>query len=227
MEDLFHVDRRTTLTWLSSALAGAGVTLLPSPSFAADAQPTAAQPAAPGAPVGGYGNDPDLMNPSAPWPKTMSQQQLQISGALADLILPPTATSPAPSAVGIPDFVDEWVSAPYPDQRRDRALIMPGLLWLDTEAQRRWRNSFTQTTPANKRQLLVEIAAPPTTADQAAAMRYGFFRRFRTIAVGAYFSLERNFAELGYVGNNPLETFPSATPEELAHINGTIARLGL
>lgn len=47
--------------------------------------------------------------------------------ALADVLLPADAHGPAPSAVGIADFFDEWLSAPYPIQQADRALIVPAL----------------------------------------------------------------------------------------------------
>jgi hypothetical protein len=48
--------------------------------------------------------------------------------------LPADANSPAASAVGVPAFIDEWVSAPYPDQQQHRGVIRGGLAWLNTEA---------------------------------------------------------------------------------------------
>ena len=221
MEKLFRVDRRTTLAWFSgAALAGVSLSLAPSVAGAQDAGGSQVAP-------GGYGMDPDLQHPSTPWPRTMSARQLQLTAALADLILPPTATAPAPSAVGIPDFVDEWVSAPYPDQQRDRALVLPGLLWLDTEAGARWGKPFTDLAVDRRLKLLTALAMPPASADPAAAARYGFFRRFRSIAVGAYYSLERNFAEIGYIGNVPLQAFPPPTEQEIAFIDKAITELGL
>jgi len=221
MEDLMRIDRRTTLTWLSGAIAGAQLALLPYASSAATSDTGAIA-----ASTKGYGNDPDMLNPAL-WAKTMSAQQLRLSAVLADLILPPTVTAPAPSAVGIPDFIDEWVSAPYPDQQRDRGLILPGLAWVDAEAAKRWGKPFTNVPHDQQLQLLTELATPPTTADPAAAARYGFFFRFRSITGGAYYSLEQNFEEIGYIGNKPLETFPPPTAEELAFINNAITKLGL
>ena len=221
MENLFRVDRRTTLRWFSgAALGGASLSLLPSAVGAQDAGegPIVAS---------GYGLDPDLQHPSAPWPRTMSARQLQLAAVLADLILPATATAPAPSAVGIPDFVDEWVSAPYPDQRRDRALILPGLLWLDAEANRRWGRAFTDDVDDRQLALLAILATPPASADPESGARYGFFRRFRSVAVGAYYSLERNFPEIGYFGNAPQEAFPPPTEQEIAFIDKAITKLGL
>lgn len=222
MEEIVRIDRRTTLAWFGAAIASTTVSLR---SASANAASQVTPIPVPGAK--GYGNDPDLQNPSAPWSKAMTPRQLQLSAALADLLLPPVGDAPAPSAVGIPDFVDEWVSAPYPDQQRDRGLILPGLLWLDTEATTRWSGSFTDVSQEKRIKLLSEISTAPTGKDAGAALRYGFFRRFRTVAVGAYYSLERNFAEIGYVGNTPLESFPPPTVEERVHIEAAIARLGI
>ena len=60
----------------------------------------------------GYGTDPDLHHPTVPWPSTLTPHQLQLTTVLADLILPGMPGSPAPSVLGISDFVAEWVSAP-------------------------------------------------------------------------------------------------------------------
>lgn len=217
----FRIDRRTTLAWLGSAVAAINVTL---PSVSSAAEGRARAPVATKAT--GYGNDPDLRHPTVPWPKTLSARQLELCGVLADMILPPTATAPAPSAVGIPDFVDEWVSAPYPDQQRDRGLVLSGLIWLESEA-RRWGKSFTDISDEQRLQLLTEVSTPPAQSDGAAAIRYGFFRRFRTISVGAYYSLEQNFEEIGYVGNKALPAFPPPTEAETHLINEAIAKLGL
>jgi hypothetical protein len=218
----FRISRRTTLAWLGSAVAAVNITL---PSMASAAVAGAEPPG--DAKPKGYGNDPDLMHPTVPWPKTMSTRQLELSGVLADMILPPTATAPAPSAVGIPDFVDEWISAPYPDHQRDRGLVLSGLMWLDSEAGKRWGKSFTDVSGEQRLQLLTEVSTPPAQGEGAAAIRYGFFRRFRTISVGAYYSLERNFEEIGYVGNKALKAFPPPTETEIHLINEAIAKLGL
>jgi len=183
------------------------------------------------APAGarGYGRDPNLLNPTVPWPRTMTKRQLTQVATLADLILPPTATAPAPSAVGIHDFVDEWISAPYPDQRKDRALILPGLKWLDTQSKTRWRKLFVVLSPEQQIALLGDLATPPSPGgtDMAAVRRFQFLWRFRSISVGAYYSMKRNFAEIGYLGNVASDSFPPMTKEETAFVDQAIAKLGL
>ena len=49
---------------------------------------------------------------------------------------------PSASAIGVPEMIDEWVSAPYPRQQRDRSFLIAGLEWLDYEAKRRFDDSF-------------------------------------------------------------------------------------
>lgn len=64
----------------------------------------------------GYGTDPKLSADTVPWGRVMTREQLNLAAAVADTILPPSATSPVPSALSIQEFVDEWISAPYPTQ---------------------------------------------------------------------------------------------------------------
>jgi hypothetical protein len=219
-----RVNRRTTLGWFSAAMA-LSATGIPIPSggraFAGPA-PGAELPA-----QAGYGNDPDLFNPHVPWPRTMTPTQLRQVDMIADIILPKVGSYPAPSEVGIADFVDEWISAPYPDQQRDRVLILEGLAWLDTEAERLWQSAFHALNASRKTQLLEQTARAPTTNDPQAMKLYGFFRRLRSVTVGAYYSMKQNFAEIGYIGNVAMETFPPPTSEENAFIDRAIAKLNL
>jgi hypothetical protein len=220
-----RVDRRTTLGWLGAvtALSASGISLsLGGPALATpEAQPT--HPAAVG-----YGNDPNLFDRHVPWPRTMTPAQLDQTAALADLILPKVGTYPAPSEVGIADFVDEWISAPYPDQLRDRGLILEGLAWLDSEAQRLWQSDFHALDAPQKMQLLARTAQLPAAAGDIQAMKlYGFFRRLRSVVVGAYYSMQQNHAEIGYIGNIAMEAFPPPTAEENAFIDRAIAKLNL
>jgi hypothetical protein len=52
------------------------------------------------------------------------------------VIIPADDDSPSASAVGVPDFIDEWISSPYPAQAGDRRIVLDGLQWIDDEAQR-------------------------------------------------------------------------------------------
>lgn len=188
------ISRRTALIWVGAVGAatavGAGVVAY-GPKIGGE--PTAQ----------GYGTDPNLVKPeAAPWPRLLTDAELQTAARLADFILPATATAPAASAIGVPDFIDEWVSAPYPDQLNDRPLIRDGLHALEGKAE-----------PAN-------LAALAATADP-------FFKRFRWLVIGAYYTTEAGFKDIGYIGNIARESDPGPSPDVKAALERELARLGL
>ncbi len=53
--------------------------------------------------------------PGELWPLTLTPAQRRLAAVLVDLIIPADEHSPSAPAVGVVDFIDEWVSAPYPD----------------------------------------------------------------------------------------------------------------
>ncbi len=127
------IDRRTAIRWVLAAGAAAQ---LPDVAFAGEQLPATAA---------GYGKDPNLLKTYAAgdlWPLALTDAQKRTTRVLCDLIIPADETSPAASAVAVPEFIDEWISAPYPDCRRDRETIARGLAWLDVEAQRRYGSEF-------------------------------------------------------------------------------------
>jgi len=60
------------------------------------------------------------VKPSVPWPLTLTQDQRAVLRIAADLILPADAHSPSAGSLPVDAFIDEWVSAPYQQQQRDR-----------------------------------------------------------------------------------------------------------
>ncbi|MEL7542081.1 MAG: gluconate 2-dehydrogenase subunit 3 family protein, partial [Pseudomonadota bacterium] len=108
------MDRRTTLKWL---LVSVGAT--PLIAACGQSEPAPAETTEPllGTPetISGtrYGADPDMLDPQVTWERTMTRQQLQLVAALCDVVMPASDALPAASMLGVPDFVDEWVSSPY------------------------------------------------------------------------------------------------------------------
>jgi hypothetical protein len=194
--------RRDTLVWFFRALSFS--TLAPGAAFAA--VPGGLPPAGPG-----YGTDPNLKHPVRPWPLTLDKAQLLAVSRLADLILPADEHAPAASALGVPAFVDEWVSAPYPAQAADRTVVLEGLARLDQAAGGRFAELADE--PAGR--ILDRIADPQTAEDPQAA---AFFRRFRSICLLGFYTTPEGWADLGYVGNRPSASFPPPPPEVLARL---------
>ena len=215
------IDRRVTLKWLMGAMAAGqlaacgdgakGVTWAEMEAIKAK----------------GYGTDPDFNTTTAPWPLTMTEAELVAASTLADIILPAEGDHTAPSKLGIPAFINEWVSAPYPDQHKDRVLIINGLAWLDQESRTRNGAIFASADPAAQKTLLDEIAFKGKIGP-GLVKPAEFFNRFRSLTLGAYYTTTEGWAEIGYVGNQPgTGDYPGPTPEAAAHIKGVIEGMGL
>lgn len=216
--ELPQIDRRTTLAWLAAA---ASWSTLHGRALAIGHQrsvPTKFLHVAQG-----YGSDPDLVHPKVPWSRTLSREQLRQCAVLADLILPPTPGAPAPSAVGVADFIDEWVSAPYSTQVKDRPVILTGLAWLDEEARRRFHKSWVTSRENECTQLLNDIASPVAESEG----QHRFFQRVRYLIVGAYYSTEAGWQDIGYIGNVALSAFPPVAPNVVAILEERLQRLGV
>lgn len=191
------VDRRTTLRWAAAVAATAGIGYGGIRHFAID---RADPPPAEGH---GYGKDPPRAKPRRDvWPLRLSADQRWAARTLADLLLPgdPAATPPCPpaSALRLEEFFDEWLSAPYPDQRDDRRLLTP---LLDTVAR-----TSARTIPRD-------------AASKAAVAR------FRILAAAAYYTTPEGLAAIGFVGNEARERFDGPPPEVARNFEKAFAKL--
>ena len=209
------MDRRTSIKWVLAA--SASWSLLRARRAPAQAGASAEAPSA----AKGYGTDPDLLKPYHPgdvWPLTLSAAQRQLAGALSDLIIPADEHSPSATSIGVVDFIDEWVSAPYPECRRDRPIVLEGLGWLEAEAAQRHGKGFAQLAVAQQTGICDEIcdAAHAAPARRDAAR---FFARYRDLTAAAFYSSPVGRKDLGYIGNVPLARFDGAPPELLKKLN--------
>jgi hypothetical protein len=162
----------------------------------------------------GYGTDPKLTKPEkAPWSRIMIPAQLQTAAILADFILPASGTAPSASALGVPDFIDEWVSAPYPDQLKDRPVILNGLNALSTKVLN-----------VGPFQRAVALAVLPGPVD---ATTKTFWKKFRRLTIGAYYTTEAGFKDVGYIGNVPRTSDPGPSAEVKAALDAAFKKLGL
>ena len=202
-----HLDRRTAFKWVLAVAAALRVPDV----VGADAQPVIA--------AAGYGKDPDLIKTYAPgqlWPLTLNETQRKSVAALADAILPQDGEWPAASAVGAVEFVDEWISAPYPQMQEDRKLILQGLDWLSAEAQRRFGKAIDALDEDQLDVLCTELAPGPAQKKDSPALP--FFARFRQLVAGAYYTTPQGMRDIGYVGNVPLASYDGPPKELLAKV---------
>ena len=228
-----RVDRRTTIKWLAATMVAANTGCSSSVKFVGEEippPPTAGDTllGVAGTPDGiGYGTDPDLINPVVPWSRTMTPQQLETSAALCDFILPEDDQSPAASVIGVPDFIDEWISAPYAQQRNDRETILAGLEWLEQQSRSRYGHPFASVDDNQAIELLDSIAHPGRTMPDHVDL-VKFFERFRFLAVGAFYTTEAGMTDIGYIGNVPISgEYPGPSAEAMTHLAGVLDELGL
>jgi hypothetical protein len=170
--------------------------------------------------VPGYGSDPNVTRVYAPgdlWPLTFDPLQRRTAVDLADVIFPADHFGPAASTLRVADYIDEWISAPYPVQKGDRTVILEGLAWLEGESQTRFKAGFEGITSEQQRQICDDIAWAPTAQPQFRKAAH-FFHRFRNIAAGAYYGTAEGWKAIGYIGNQPMQSFPGPPPEVLERL---------
>jgi len=227
------ISRRTTLKWLAATMGVAAVEGC-GPERTTPEQDYAERMAkrktlAPAQPVSGttYGYDPKQIEPVLTWEKTMSEDQLNVAARLSDLILPADDRSPAASEVGVPDFIDEWVSAPYDNQQYDRERLFALFDWLEAEAHERFDTGFAGASEDQQKQVLDQIAWQGRVGENLDDMAESF-RSFRHIAIGAFFASEAGVEDIGYLGNRPvIGPYPGPSPEAIEHLRGVLTSLGL
>ena len=215
-------DRRTTIKLIIAAAAGvpalrARATYRLEPGASAPGPLREFEPT-----MHGYGPDPDLIKAyekGAFWPLTLSAEQKRLAASLSDLIIPADDHSPSASAVGVVDFIDEWVSAPYPQQREDRETILNGFAWLDGQARHAAEQPFAKLHEGEQRKIcdrICNVSRAPADLQQPAQ----FFATYRNLTAAGFYTTLAGRKDLKYIGNVALTHF-DGPPVEL------LKRLGL
>jgi hypothetical protein len=214
------MDRRTSIKWVL-AVSASWPLLRARAGSAAEAAPAEPAPAEPLLALKGYGTDPDLLktyHPGDVWPLTLTMRQRQLAGVLSDLIIPADEHSGSASSVGVVDFIDEWVSAPYPDCRRDRPIVLAGFGWLDAEGVRRFGKDFVALDASQQTAICDDICdAARATPERRDAAR--FFAVYRDLTAAGFYSTPVGRKDLGYIGNVPLKHFKGPPVELLRKLN--------
>ena len=211
------MDRRTTVKWM---LAAAGAMAGPQPVAYGLGEVGSNVPDAPAG--SGYGTDPDLLKVYRPgefWPLTLTGPLKGTARVLCDLIIPADASSPSASEVGVVEFIDEWISAPYKEQRQDRTVVLEGFAWLDAEAASRYgeRSSFAAISYEQQTVICDDIClvvkAKPRFVQAAT-----FFARYRDLTAGGFYTTPQGRQDVRYVGNVPLPHFDGPPLEVLRKV---------
>jgi gluconate 2-dehydrogenase subunit 3-like protein len=211
------MDRRTTIKWV---LAAAGAIAGPQPvAYGLGEVGSNAPGVLPGS---GYGTDPDLIKvyrPGELWPLTLTEPLKDTARVLCDLIIPSDPSSPSASEVGVVEFIDEWISAPYKGQRQDRAMVLEGFAWLDAEAASRYdpRSSFAAISYEQQTAICDDICLV-VKAQPRFVQAANFFARYRDLTAGGFYTTPQGRQDVRYVGNVPLPHFDGPPPEVLQKV---------
>lgn len=206
MSEPQRLNRREAIKWIMAA--SATVSFMNLKSFGATSS------------ARGYGRDPNLLEyyrPGDLWPLTFTTKQRQAATALCDVIIPADDKSPAASTLKVPDFIDEWISAPYPDQQADRRQILEGLAWLDAESNKRFQKVFAELTEAQQRRICDDICCAPQAKPEFKTAAY-FFSKFRNLTASGFYTTVQGWKDIQYVGNVALTQFDGPPPEVLAFL---------
>ena len=151
------------------------------------------------------------------WPLTLSGEQRTVAAALADVVIPADEKSPAASAVGVPEFIDEWISAPYPDQLADRTKVLALLAYVEKEAVNRFGKSFAGASSDQQIAIVDEIAYAPRATERLKATAVNF-SAFRNLVLGGFYSTPQGMADVGYIGNKPMTRWDGPPKEVLVKL---------
>lgn len=203
-----RLDRRTAIKWMLTATAAAAV----ADRRLFGATETAAVPV--GKP---YGTDPLLNKEYKPgdlWPLTFSDAQRRTATALCAILIPAEGSVPSAADLRVQDFIDEWISSPYPEQVNDRKTIITGLAWIDDESSRRFGKDFASLEEKQAEAICNDICHLPEARPE---LKEGakFFAKFRDLTTSGFYTTPEGMKDIGYVGNMPLAEFKGPPPEVL------------
>ena len=160
--------------------------------------------------------DPDMLSPVVPWDMVLTDEEMRQVAALADVIIPADERSPAASAVGVPGYINEYVSAPA--HKEQLTQLRGGLAWLNRTARERYGAAdFAALTPAQQHEICDEICFEPDTAD-ALKPQARFFDGFRDWVSTGFWTTDEGMRDLGYMGNVPLPSWDGPPAEVLERL---------
>lgn len=178
---------------------------------------TAPPGAEPAAGPRGTPSDPDLLNPKITWAMKLTAAELVTLTALCDMIIPADETSPAASAVGVPAYINEYVSAPAEWYQKTLVQVRGGLVWINVESNKRFGKAFAELTDAQRTAICDDICYVPRAKPEFRQAAQ-FFDRVRDLTAEGFYTTDEGMKDIGYVGNVALASFDGPPPEVLKHL---------
>jgi hypothetical protein len=212
------LERRDALKAMAAAVVALPILgQTPAQGPPAQGTPMTSQTQTPPPRASGTSWDPDLLHPKKAWPRKLSANELATLAVLCDSIIPADSKSGAASAVGVPAWINEYVSAPGDGQQRDLVRVRGGLAWLNLESMKRFGKSFRATTAAQRTQICDDICYLPKAKPEFQAGAR-FFDLVRDLTAVGFYTTYEGMRDLGYIGNVALPKFPEVTAEVRAKL---------
>ena len=134
-----------------------------------------------------------------------NEHELETLAILCDIILPADESSGSATEAGVPDFLEFMMK----DYERLQLPIRGGLMWLDTESNKRFSNQFKALNSGEQLAIIDDIAYPPVLkpGEEAPLTQFSagisFFTLLRNLTMTGFFTSEMGIELLGYQGNRP------------------------
>jgi hypothetical protein len=130
--------------------------------------------------------------------KFFTAHELKTVSVLSDIILPADAQSGSATQAGVPAFIEFMMK----DQPTYQTPMRGGLMWLDSQAKKRFEKKFVNCTSTQQLEIVDDIAYPE---DVKPDMRQGvaFFNLMRNFVVTGFYTSQMGIKDLGYMGNTP------------------------
>ncbi len=158
--------------------------------------------------------DPDMINPIVPWNPVLNKDEMALVSALSDIIIPEDEHSPSASAVGVPEFINEWVSAPYDKHKRHLVAVQGGLSWLNAESERRFKQIFISLSEEEQINIVDDICDIAKASPERKSAAH-FFDLMRNLTAAGFYTTEEGNKDVQYIGNTPMPEFKGPPPELL------------
>lgn len=130
----------------------------------------------------------------------MNAHELETIAILCDIILPASPTAGSATDAEVPAFI-EFIAKDLPNNQMP---LRGGLMWLDTESNKRFNIVFKEASNDQQIQIIEDIAYPAPEGEKT-GMTHGikFFSLVRDLTLTGYYTTRMGLDDLGYKGNTP------------------------
>ena len=142
-------------------------------------------------------------------PKFFSAHSYKTLQTLCQTIIPPDAEAKGAIEAGAPEFIDLITS----ENKDYQVALGGGLMWLDNTCIDRYGSTYLESTPAQQKEILDQIAYRKNfKKDPSLGQGIEFFAFLRKLTADGFFTSEIGVTYLGYIGNTYVKEFPGCPP---------------